>query len=117
MAKTTRLFGKAPLTIVRTNSGSISYVYKGRPAPNDVSTEERKRLVEGDFLEEREVDEQAADPAADFDVNAGGSQKDTLAWVGEDKDRAKKALTVEQGKPVDDQRPNLVKALEKFIGD
>lgn len=110
-----QLFGKAPLTIVRTNSGSAIYVYKGHAAPGDVSAEEKKRLIEEGYLEERDVADEAAadDTGADaFDVNKGGNVKDTLAWVGDDKSRAKEALKVEQDKPTDQQRSSLVTALE-----
>jgi hypothetical protein len=60
MAK--KLYGKAPLTIVRTGSGAAAYVYKGRPAPNGVPAEERARLLDEGYLEERDVAEEAAAP-------------------------------------------------------
>lgn len=51
------LRGKAPLTLVRTEDGRMVYVYAGRPAPENITTKERRRLLDGKFLAEVEVEE------------------------------------------------------------
>lgn len=53
------------------------------------------------------------DPAAGTDPDAvpDGKAEDVLAWVGEDKDRAARALTAEKAK--DKPRAGVVSALEK----
>lgn len=112
MAKSKRLFGKAPLTVVRTRSGSAAYVYKGRPAPNDITDEERKRLLGEGYLEEREVED------AKSEADAGGkptSVKAILAEVGDDKAKAQEFLAEEQAKPTDKQRASLISDLEAVI--
>lgn len=77
MATRKQLFGKAPLTLVRTRSGQVSYVYKGRPAPDDVDPDERKRLLKDEYLVEREVDVEAAseDAAEDGDKPTTGRRR------------------------------------------
>lgn len=109
MAKSKQLFGKAPLTIVRTNSGSAVYVYKGRPAPGDISAEERTRLLDEGYLVEREVDEA---PAADDDSGSNAGDQTVagvLEAVGNDPEKAAAALEAEKaGK----NRSSLVSKLE-----
>ena len=65
MAATTKkskvLVGKAPLTVVRTGTSMVQ-VYAGAPVPEDITPEDAKRLLEEDYLEEREV-EPEPDPA------------------------------------------------------
>jgi hypothetical protein len=117
-AKRKVLYGKAPLTIVRTLDGRRVYVYRNKPCPANLSSEERDRLVDGGYLEEREVaeDELAEDGADAFDVSTLGTVgiDKTKVWVGEDVSRAKQALAAEQAKPVDGQRNSLVTWLEKI---
>lgn len=120
MAKTLkRLMGKAPLTIVRTTAGQAVYVYRGKPAPTNLSKEDLDRLLAGGFLHhvETAVDDEA-DSAGDFDVSTLGTAGigETEKWVGKDKARAEQALAAEQAKPTDGQRPSLVTKLEKIIG-
>lgn len=117
----TRLVGKAPLTLVRTLDRRVAYVYAGKPAPTNITAEERTRLLDGEYLrEEKVVDEDASGSGEDggFDVaNLGtpAATKDaTLAWVGDNKAYAAQALKAEQDRPVDDQRSTLITALEKI---
>ena len=44
-----------------------------------------------------------------------GSVKDTLEWVGEDKERAQVTLEVEESK--EEPRKSLVKALKELLGE
>lgn len=142
MSAATRLVGKAPLTLVRTLDRRVAYVYKGKPAPSNISAEERERLLKGQFLAEVAiVEDEGADAAADgavpggsgaglksggaFDVSTLGEAgiDATMAWVNEAPDnaaqvkaRAEQALAAEQAKPVDKQRGSLVPRLEKLLG-
>lgn len=129
------LKGKAALTLARTTDGRVVYVYRGRPAPTNLSDEERTRLVDGEFLEEVEVSKAVADAVAGaagpggsgagpestgaFDVSTLGTAgiKPTLAWVDGDKGRAEQALAAEQALPVDKQRTSLVASLEKITAE
>lgn len=50
----------------------------------------------------------------EFDVEKGGTIPATMAWVGDDKDRAAQVLEVEDAKG-DDARPGLVKKLAAVL--
>jgi hypothetical protein len=115
MAKRKQLFGKAPLTIVRTNSGTAVYVYRGRPAPGDVSAEERDRLLGEGYLEEREIEAEDTDSGGDSGDGKPTSIKAILKDVGDDKVKAQAYLDEEQAKPVDDQRSTLIASLAAIV--
>lgn len=110
-----RLLGKAPLTLVRTTAGSVSYVYRGKPAPTNTTKEELDRLIKGGFLEY--VETEVEDGAGEFDTSTLGTAgiEETMTWVGEDKARAEQALAAEQAKPTDKQRSRLVSKLEQVL--
>ena len=58
------------------------------------------------------VAEEPKEPPAELDID--GTAADVLAWVGEDQERAREALTAEQAK--EKPRSTLVKQLEKLAG-
>lgn len=64
--------------------------------------------------------EAAGEPVVEVAVTAddvpAGSSKEVLDWVGEDKDRAQKALDAEHAKG-DDARKGLTADLEKLVGE
>lgn len=47
----TRYVGTAPLTVVRTASGSAAYVYAGDPVPSGVPAADIKRLSSEGYIE------------------------------------------------------------------
>lgn len=134
-AKVMGLRGRAPLTLVRTTDQRMVYVYRGRPAPANVTDAERDRLLKGKFLEEYELPAavvaalKALDPSdpapnpltpGEFDVATLGTAPGpaTLEWVGTDKARATQALDAEQAKPLDGankQRVTLISSLQKIV--
>lgn len=109
MAK--QLIGKAPLTQVRTNAGRIAFVNKGRPAPADISADDRKRLLAEGYLEEVEV---AEAPEEDSGPNPGTAEY-ILAEVGDDPAKAQTALDAERTEKGDKARKGLVEKLEAVI--
>lgn len=112
-----RLMGKAPLTLVRTDSGTVAYVYRGKPVPGSITKAERKRLVDEGYLHEVEVE--VADEVEADAVKAGKVQlvpiKDVLREVGDDKAKAQTALDAELALPEDDRRSSLVEKLTKLV--
>lgn len=102
MAK--QLIGKAPRTQVRTTAGRVAFVDKGRPAPADLTDEDRKRLLKEGYLVEVDVatDETEGHPAP-------GTVKAILAEVGDDPAKAAEALETEKA---GENRATLVKKLE-----
>lgn len=129
----TRLVGKAPLTMVRTLDGKVHYVYRGKPAPTNISADERKRLVGREFLAEVEAiaeqptgeasskgakkaakkaaAENSGSSSAGFDFSQGIDK--VKAYVGDDAAKANAVLDFEQAKPMDQQRTSLIPWLEK----
>ena len=65
------------------------------------------------YLSQGWVDEDAAAVAADFDPLQGGTVAATLAFVGQDLDRARQQLALEQAK--DNPRSTLVEALDAVL--
>src|SRR5690348_7764603 len=56
--------GKAPLTLVRTQHGSVEYVYAGQPAPGGIDRGDLRRLLDEEFLVELVSSEAVAELAA-----------------------------------------------------
>lgn len=112
-----RLMGKAPLTLVRTDSGQVAYVYRGKPAPGGILKDERKRLVDEGYL--HEVEFEVADEVEADAVKSGKVQlvpiKDVLAEVGDDKAKAQTALDAELALAEGDRRSSLVDKLTKLV--
>lgn len=106
-----QLVGKAPLTQVRTSGGRVALVHKGRPAPADISDDDRKRLLKEGYLEEIEV---AEAPEEDTGPNPGTAEY-ILAEVGDDPAKAQTALDAEVEERGDKARKGLVKDLEAII--
>lgn len=109
MAK--QLIGKAPLTQARTTAGRVVFIGRGRPAPSDLSSEDRKRLLAEGYLEEIDADTEP-EPQGD---GAPTSVKDILKEVGDDKAKAQEFLDAEKAKG-DDARSSLVEKLEAIVG-
>lgn len=65
------------------------------------------------YLSQGWVDEDAAAAAADFDPAKGGTVDATLAYVGNDLDRARQQLDLEQAK--DNPRSTLVEKLDAVL--
>lgn len=106
MAK--QLIGKAALTQVRTTTSRIVLVGKGKPAPADMSAEDRKRLIEEGYLVEVDVAEEETETGP-----TPGSAAFILAEVGDDKALAQVALDEENAK--EKPRKGLLADLEKVL--
>lgn len=101
--------GIAPLTMVRTQAGGYSYVYANEQVPEDIDSNDLKRLVDEGFLgEAKAVEAEAAGEAKPANV------KNILKDVGDDQEKAKAALEAERARG-DDARKTLVEALEAIV--
>lgn len=72
-----QLIGKAALTYVRTDTGSVALVYAGRPCPSNILPSERERLVPN-FLEEVDVEETALGVELGTGIEAHGWSGDPV---------------------------------------
>jgi len=59
--------------------------------------------------------EKAASDVQEPEAQVPEKVTDVKAWVGDDKEKAQEALTVEQAKPESEQRPTLVSWLEEVL--
>lgn len=95
------LFGKAPLTVCRSQTGGYVQVYAGQPAPGDITKDDAERLLEEDYLEEREV-AAAVDDDSDGPPAKSAAKGDWVAFAvsqgmsEEDANAATKDQLVEQ---------------------
>lgn len=120
----TALIGKAALTQIRTTSRRIAFVRQGAPVPEDITPEDRERLLAEGYLEV------VVDPSVPLVVRAEDvtpdapllaphqhTVKDVLSALEEfdnDRERARELLLREQNGPIP-PRSTLVRALEDLL--
>lgn len=105
-------YGVHPLNKDDEVSGELAAYLVSTHSPVEPLDDEARALLEGSAEEPEQEPQVPADPPGELNVNA--KTDDILAWVGEDQERARTALELEQVK--DKPRSTLVKQLEKLIG-